>query len=198
MNRNANLPSRRAGLTLVEICLVLALMVVIGALAMPALEGTMSRTALTGGGAVIRGGMAKARLQAMQTGESQVLRVEPKGARFQIVALEKLGLPETDNLMPEDSDTEHAAADMLRFQETRLPDGVRFAACDVAASAQVAAVFGNSTGHSWSDPIVFNPDGTTSDASVLLENDKGLTLRVTLRGLTGIANAGNVSREAVP
>jgi Tfp pilus assembly protein FimT len=198
MSRNPSPPLRRAGLTLVEVCLVLALLVVIGAMALPALEGTMSRTALTGGGAIMRGGMAKARLTAMQSGQPHVLRVEPKGARFQIVALDKLGLPEADQLVPEDPDAEHAAVDMLRLQETRLPDGVRFANCTVSASTQIAAMFGQSKAQTWSDPILFNPDGTTSDASVLLENDKGLTLRVTLRGLTGIADTGEVGREAVP
>jgi hypothetical protein len=33
---------------------------------------------------------------------------------------------------------------------------------------------------------------------VLLQNDQGMTIRVILRGLTGIANAGNVGKEAVP
>ena len=50
----------------------------------------------------------------------------------------------------------------------------------------------------WSPPILFNPDGTTSDASLVLQNDKGQTIRVTLRGLTGIADASDVGREAMP
>jgi hypothetical protein len=50
----------------------------------------------------------------------------------------------------------------------------------------------------WSPPILFKPDGTTSDASVVLQNDRGETIRVTLRGLTGIASASEVGSEAVP
>ena len=50
----------------------------------------------------------------------------------------------------------------------------------------------------WSPPVLFYPDGTASDASVLLSNERGLTLRVTLRGLTGIARPGEIGREVVP
>jgi len=178
--------------------LVLALLVVVGAMTMPALEGTISRTALTGGASIVRGGMAKARLQAMQSGQTQVFRVEPKGSRYQIIAFADLSLPESDALPTDDPDAEHSGYDRLRRPENRLPDGVRFVACDVAASAQAAAMLGDSKGNAWSDPILFNPDGTTSDASVLLQNDQGMTVRVILRGLTGIANAGNVGKEAVP
>jgi hypothetical protein len=45
---------------------------------------------------------------------------------------------------------------------------------------------------------VFYPDGTASDATVLLANPSGLTLRVTLRGLTGISRAAQIDNEATP
>ncbi len=140
MRREASPPLRNAGMTLVEICLVLALLVAIAAISVPAMEGTFSRAALTSGGAVVRGGFAKARLVAMQSGQTQVFRFEPKGARFQIVSLDKLALPESSELPPEDPDTEHAPADILRLSQTRLPDKVIFAAGDVASSNQVAAL----------------------------------------------------------
>ena len=44
----------------------------------------------------------------------------------------------------------------------------------------------------WSTPILFFPDGSTSDASVLLQNERQLVQRVTLRGLTGIARVSDV------
>jgi type II secretory pathway pseudopilin PulG len=185
-------------MTLVEICLVLALMVIIAAIAVPAMVGTFSRAALTGGGAIVRGGLAKARLTAMQSGQIQVFRFELKGARFQLVRLNQVSLPESEELRPDDPDAEHAAGDVLRLPENRLPDGVIFAAGDVATSAQVMATLDSPKDGPWSDPILFNPDGTTSDASLLLQNDQGLTIRVTLRGLTGIASVSEVGNEAAP
>jgi Tfp pilus assembly protein FimT len=197
--RRAASPSRReAGLTLVEVCLVLAILVAIAAITAPAMQGTFSRTALTGGGAIVREAFAKGRLTAVQTGKTQVFRFEPKGARFQLVELDSLALPENSDLPPEDKDADHSPSDMLRLSLNRLPDKVIFAAGDASASNQVAALFGSAKENVWSQPVLFNPDGTTSDASVLLQNDRGQTIRVTLRGLTGIASASDVGREAAP
>ena len=198
MRREASPPLRNAGMTLVEICLVLALLVAIAAVTVPAMEGTFSRAALKGGGAIVRGGLAKARLAAMQSGQTQVFRFEPNGPRFQIIALDQLALPESSNLSREDPEAEHSPEDMLRLAQARLPDKVIFAAGDVATSSQVAALLGATDDGVWSPPILFNPDGTTSDATLVLQNDKGQTIRVTLRGLTGIADASDVGREATP
>jgi len=198
MRRAASPSRRKAGLTLVEVCLVLAILVAIAAITAPAMQGTFSRTALKGGSAIVREAFAKGRLTAVQTGKTQVFRFEPKGARFQLVALDNLALPENGELPPEDKDDDHSPSDMLRLSLTRLPDKVIFASGDVSASNQVASLYGSPKDHVWSQPVLFNPDGTTSDASVVLQNDRGQTIRVTLRGLTGIASASDVGREAVP
>jgi hypothetical protein len=71
-----------------------------------------------------------------------------------------------------------------------------FASGSVASVPQMAAAAATSSG--WSPPIVFYPDGTASDATVLLANPSGLTLRVTLRGLTGISRAAQIDNEATP
>jgi prepilin-type N-terminal cleavage/methylation domain-containing protein len=191
--------SRRActrnGLTLVEVILVLALLVVIGAISVPLLEGSFSRAGLHSAGDTLRGAWAKARLAAMLSGQTCVFRFEPNGSRFQIVTLDQLGLPETSELQPDDPNAQHEAADMLRLPRSRLPDGVVFAAGDVAASSQLTATLPGATDGPWSNPILFYPDGTTSDASVLLSNSRQTTIRVTLRGLTGISNTTDLASE---
>ena len=185
-----------SGLTLVEVILVLALLVVIGAVSAPLLQGSLSRAGLHSAGDLVRGAWAKGRLAAMQNGQTCVFRYEPGGGRFQIFALNQIGMPETNDLAPDDPATEHAAVDMLRLSENRLPDGVVFAGGDVAASNQLVALLPAAAAGPWSEPILFNPDGTTSDASVLLTNSHLTTIRVTLRGLTGISNAIDVASEA--
>ncbi|MFO0790252.1 MAG: prepilin-type N-terminal cleavage/methylation domain-containing protein [Pirellulales bacterium] len=221
----AHLPAKRHGLTLIEVVLVLSLLVIISAVSMPYLDGAFSRAHLSGASDMVRGAWAQARLQAMESGEAQVFRCEPKGSRFQLTSLNKLGMPESSSQAREASDEDRAAQksnqesestsdsdsgsssgsdsewspeDILRLGIERLPDDVNFAMAEVSASNQVAAMFGGSTDQSWSDPILFNPDGTTSDASVLLENDRGETIRVTLRGLTGVSSAGQIGNEEVP
>ena len=197
MCHDAKRPVRRGGLTLVEICLVLALLIVIGSIAIPLMSGTVDRRALSSGADIVRATWAKARMAAMQSGETYVVRLEPKGSRFQIMALDKLALPESQETPSEDPDAEHAAADMLRLPRNRLPDGVIFGQADVSNSNQLAATMGSATEGPWSTPILFRPDGTTSDASVVLIIESGQTTRVTLRGLTGSSSAGEIGREPV-
>ena len=186
----------KRGLTLLEVCLVLALLVIIGAVATPVMDGTFSRGALRGASDVLRGAWARSRLAAMESGQTCVFRAEPNGRRFQMVALTALGTPESETLVA-DSGGNRDVSDMLRMRENRLPEGVRFAAFDVSASSQLMATLGDATVGVWSAPILFNPDGTTSDATVLLANEGNDTIRVTLRGLTGISNIGDVGKEPV-
>jgi hypothetical protein len=186
----------RRGLTLIELCLVLALLVVIGAVATPVMNGTFSRGALRGASDVLRGAWARSRLAAMESGQACVFRAEPNGGRFQMVALSALGAPESE-MLAADMGGNRNVSDMLRMRENRLPEGVRFAAFDVSASSQLTATLGDSSGGVWSAPILFNPDGTTSDATVLLANEGNDTIRVTLRGLTGISNVGDIGKEPV-
>jgi hypothetical protein len=188
------------GLTLVEVCLVLALLVIIAAVATPVLEGSFSRAGLQSGGDLLRGAWARTRLAAMESGVSYVFRFQPNGSQFQIITLSDLGLPGGEVIAPDGAtanDGEYSIDEMMRTPQNRLPEGVKFAAGDISASSQVMATLGAAGGGVWSNPILFHPDGTTSDASIVLANEGGLTLRVTLRGLTGISNLGEIGSEAV-
>jgi prepilin-type N-terminal cleavage/methylation domain-containing protein len=188
----------RRGLTLVEVLLVLSLLVVIGAIAVPLLEGSFSRAALYGAGDLLRGAWSKARLAAMQSGQTHAFRFEPKGGRFQIVALNSLGAPEHSQLMAEDPEAREPTTEFVRLSQNRLPDGVVFFHGNIASSAQTLATMPMTVESSWSQPILFHPDGTTSDASVLLANDQQVAIRVTLRGLTGISQTADAEIEALP
>ncbi|MGD9634917.1 MAG: hypothetical protein AB7G28_04970 [Pirellulales bacterium] len=203
----------RRGLTLFEILLVLALLVVIAGVMMPAISNSLTRARLTSGGELVRAAWGKARLAAMQAGEPYVFRYEQGGSRYQIVQLAALTAENAGDLntLPplSDEDEEYAEADMLRLAKSRLPTDIIFSQGQVAAVPQMAgpAVTGTAAAGpasaspamkaegGWSQPIMFYPDGTTSDAAVLVANPDGETLRVTLRGLTGISRAGEVGHE---
>src|SRR5262245_24210141 len=109
--------SRRNGLTLIEIILVLSLLVVIGAISVPYLSGSFSRAHLHSASDGLRDAFARGRLAAMQTGQAHVLRFEPKGSRYQIVPLDHLGLPETSALPADDPEAEDSPHDMLRVSQ---------------------------------------------------------------------------------
>jgi prepilin-type N-terminal cleavage/methylation domain-containing protein len=188
----------RRGFTLIELLLVMALLVVITSISMPFLGKSFSRAHLNAANDILRDALTRGRLTAMQTGEIQAFRCEPKGARFQLVALEKLSLPESSQPPPDNSDGEHSAHDILRLAPPRLPDDVTFASADIASSNQAAALYGSTSNGGWSSPILFTPDGTTSDASIVVQNDQGQTIRVTLRGVTGLVSSSAVGSEASP
>ncbi len=136
-------PPRRRGLTLVEVCLVLALLVVIASFAIPLLGGAVERAIAHERRRAAASGLDRARLAAMQSGQTYVVRFEPNGSRFQVLSLNQLALPESQELPPDDPDVEHSPYDILRFFKNRLPDGVIFGRADVANSNQLTATMGS-------------------------------------------------------
>jgi hypothetical protein len=185
-------------LTLVELVLVLALLVVIGAITVPLMQGMFSRVALDGAGDLLRGAWAKARLSAMQSGQTHAFRYEPLGRRFQIIALNSLGDPAKNELYPEIEEADPEPAEFVRLSQNRLPEGIVFHSGNVASSAQTMATIPMALESTWSQPILFFPDGTTSDATLLLSNSQEAAIRVTLRGLTGISQSVEAEIEASP
>jgi len=188
-------PRSRGGMTLMEVMLVLALLVIIGAISAPLLEGSFTRARLQHGGDLVRAAWTRARLAAAEAGTTYVFRFEQNGSRYQVITLADLSLPEASLLAP-DIAGERDAADILRLGESRLPEGVVFSSANIAASAQVAALLGDAVNIGWSTPILFRPDGTTSDARVVLTNEQQQTISVTLRGLTGVSRVSDETSEA--
>src|SRR5881392_3491536 len=76
----------RRAYTLVEIAVVVALIVVIGALAIPAIMGTFVDARLSGSGDLIRARMADARSMAMEQGRPFRFGFLPGTGKFQVAA----------------------------------------------------------------------------------------------------------------
>jgi Tfp pilus assembly protein FimT len=186
--------SPRPALTLVEVLLVLALLVVAAAVTAPIMSSSIDRARLIHGGDLLRAAWAKARLSAMQAGDTYAFRFEPKGSRYQIALVSAISATDANsvNSLPSETSTgdEYSDSDVLRLSRERLPEGVIFDSAQMANDAQSGAPAAASG--DWSVPILFYPDGAAADAVVLLANSRGLKLRVTLRGLTGISRASEV------
>ena len=191
------------GLTLLEILLVLALLVIIGAIASPAIGRFVETQQLRDSASLIRGEWARARVQAMKSGRIHVFRYEPSGKHFVV----DFWMAQ-DDLLEAGDDTAVAspAAGEVPWDAEALPDGVTFAYGQAEAQAleeqiatDVAATTNSATGIGWSPPVLFYSDGTTSSADVVLMNDRGNAIRITLRGLTGIGTVSDVfSLEVQP
>jgi hypothetical protein len=104
---------------------------------------------------------------------------------------------ETTTAAASASDSTVVAGDEeLAGQDATLPDTIKFQSGQIAvddaltAERQVASM--QAQGSDVSTPILFFPDGTTSQASVVLANDRNQFIRLTLRSLTGVGRTTEI------
>ncbi len=188
------------GFTLIEVLLVLVLLVIAGSLSIPYLFGSFARSQLRNGGDVLRAALSEARLKAMESGQVQVMRCELKGRRFTLASLVDLAVAGDNAEPPTDASAGDDGSDRYetRLDLNQLPGGIVFASGDVAPSPQLIAILNMVEQPGWTSPIVFSPDGTATDATFVLTNENEHTLRVTLRGITGVVRVGEIDAEEAP
>jgi len=67
---------------------------------------------------------------------------------------------------------------------------------NLSANNMSSADDASSTGGSWSEPIFFYPDGTTSTAQLVLKNKEGRMIELFLRGLTGVVKVSDITSSS--
>jgi prepilin-type N-terminal cleavage/methylation domain-containing protein len=165
------------GVTLFEVLLVLAVAAVIAAMAWPALRRPLARYRLYSAADKVRTQWCQDRVEAMRSGRTYVFRYVVGGNQF------RSGPEEGTSAAA--SDGSDMIGDGRQRGDGTLPEGVKFLADAPALPANRQAAAPDESGDSWSDPILFYPDGTTSDARLLLAGDQSCAVRLMLRGLTG-------------
>jgi prepilin-type N-terminal cleavage/methylation domain-containing protein len=209
---------RRTAFTLIELLLVLGLVVIVSGVAYPALRGPLARRRLEAAANQLRAELAQVRLGAIQSGETQEFRYLPGSASFRHGPLEVLPAPAEFGQQEAQTGPRLTAGGgraatiamdvprgIPRWEESSLEEPITFAPPDeawresaeqTAPDARFNEMADDLAGEVWSPPILFEPDGASTNASIRLLNDRGLQVVVTLNGLTGIATVGPV--EAVP
>ena len=168
----------RRGYTLFEVMLVLAILVAVGAVAVPIFRQSFEVERLRKGADTLRTAWAKARVQAMTTGLTHVFQFEYTTNQFVVGPWESGGEPTT-------------VASTTAIQRTgQLPDGILFYAAEKLADERTTTV--EEAGAQQAPQIFFYADGTTSTAQVMLSNQSDRYVKVFLRGLTGVPNVGEV------
>ncbi|MDR3234626.1 MAG: prepilin-type N-terminal cleavage/methylation domain-containing protein [Planctomycetaceae bacterium] len=232
----------RHGFTFIEIVIVIAVLVIIAALGMPALQGTLAQYRLRSAADTLRGEWLDVRIKAMEEGQIFSMRCR---IGTDTLILDRIldahftaGLSsrstnrrfdETGELDPfERGNFTGEVQDFMLREPTgdvqnpasestviRLPETVRVteiqtvidersafyaglinpaettsATIDETGNNLIEAEIsaGTNTAGVWSSPIFFYPDGTTSTATVVLQNELGKSITVRLRGLTGIGS----------
>lgn len=210
--------AKARGMTLVEILVVLALLVIIGGLVVPVFTGSFASVRLRRAGDQVVTGWSRARAEAIESGQPYQFRFTPESGTFVIE-------PWTGLLGEEGSasqNSSNSSANSASASTTSTTTSNSSSTATTASSEGTSAISTNGTlpeeivfqsgelavedyqsgersvgslqdaGESESIPILFFPDGTASEASVLLTNGKKQFVRVTLRGLTGVGRASEV------
>jgi prepilin-type N-terminal cleavage/methylation domain-containing protein len=180
----------RRAFTLLEVVLVLALIVVLAALTLPALEGPLATRRLQSAADQVRTTWTRARLWAVDSGQVQVFTCDVAAGTYRVESLgDQL---EASRVVPA-SDESQTTVPRAPGYEGRLPEEVVFYLGTADASTPQASSVA-AQGADGIPPLVFYPDGTCSTAEVWLANASGQAIPVRLRGLTGTAMVGEVQR----
>lgn len=206
----------RQGFTLIELLLVLGLLVALAGISWPALRGPAASARLRDAGRQLRAHWAEARLDAMEHGMTLAWRYAPAGSQYTQMPYAAPPWQTTEDDGARLSSNQSPRAELSAVEVERLPETITFAAADrlddlygselefgtdeTAVDTQLldesmALDSGLGDVTDWSNPILFFPDGTTSDSIVVLQDENGRTLRVVLRGITGTATLGEIQTD---
>lgn len=180
-------PARRAGFSLFEVVLVVALLVVLAALSYPTLKSSYGYFKLHGGIDAVRAAWAQARAHAIDEGRPYRFAVEPGGSHFRIA-------PDAPEYWTGSAPSGDNKAYIL---QQSLPGGVRFAvnATPPEAPDDEKDSPDDAAGMNWSPTVVFLADGTAREDVQLVFNVRGVQpTAVKLRGLTCSVSVGPVKK----
>ncbi|MCA9191676.1 MAG: prepilin-type N-terminal cleavage/methylation domain-containing protein [Planctomycetales bacterium] len=200
--------------TLLELILVLAIIGLIGSIAVPALLDSYERQKVQSSADMIRISWEETRLQAMRTGQTQVFECVPGERDFSIRSLQQqsdyLNAGAGAELMTASGMiVETQSNGMLSTQGTlpgqsaedteKLEESISFVSCIVAGDMRAyttAQKTGTLSTNTSSQPVYFYPDGSTSTAEVRIQNTRGDVRSIQLRGLTGQARVMSILNVA--
>ncbi len=166
----------RPAFTLLEVLLVIAILVAIGAAAFPTLEGLYRDVREKAAADVVRAAWSEARARAIEDGRSYRFAVQPGTGNFRVA-------PDTSfsdgTLVGDDEAPPYT-------QEEALPGSILF-----EVPGDLPAEGG------WTTVAIFNPDGTcNSDTEITLKTrDDGPAITVRVRAMTGAITVRNRAGE---
>ncbi len=192
------------GYTLVEVIVVMAIITSLVALSLPALRTPLSKSELRDAAKQIRNALTRARLEAIESDAPQWFRFQPGTGRFQIVPKATPGSGEGLSFNSAGgyvsrpaSSAASATGGSVQDEATleSLPAGVCFYDQDltVEVSDDLQPTTGVTT-QQWSSPIIFYPNGRTSNARIQLRGQRNFLVNLTLRGVTGSVKIGKLVR----
>lgn len=194
--------SARGAFTLMEMLMVLLVLVITGAVALPLIRNSLRAQQLKSAAETMRIEWSRAHVKAMKTGRIQVFRYEVGGRQFSIQPW--VAADEETEAAPGESTAGFgamsAASEDLQedFETKSLEEGITFSAGEAKFETRAYEVEdffqngGSGDSVQWSKPLLFYPDGSASDAYVIVSDDTKAAYRISLRGLTGTSYVSEV------
>jgi prepilin-type N-terminal cleavage/methylation domain-containing protein len=170
---------RRKGFSLVELIVVMAVILIFGAIVVPTLFGARRDTQVKAGGDIVHSYIARARAKAVEDGKAYRLALSADGKKVQI-------MPDVDDGTAAEDDETNSGP--LHCEES-LPEGVTA----VIITSDDDYVAQDQTG--WQRVATFLPDGTCREEGVEVRvEEKGVqSIIIKLRGITGSSSTTKVS-----
>ncbi len=197
--RQSSLWPRRHAVTLLEVTLVLCVLVTLAAMSWPALRRPMASQRLRTAADAVRAAWGRARIEAMSSGQTVLFQYAIDGEYYSV-----------QHRTSEEFSSDPASAGALagpggqadgvatpHGPTRKLPKDVTFISGETTAGTS-AEIIGLETeasaggGLGWSETIVFYPDGTATDARLVLKNEYDRCIELSLRGFTGVVTVGDV------
>ena len=192
-------PGRRA-VTLLEVILVLAVLVMLAAVAWPSLDRSLADQRLRHAADMVRAQWAQAHVRAVGTGTQYHFRVELNGRRYWIEPADCGG--EGAATLPAAGAVSVSGTGQSATGPRFLPDDLMFTDLKVEppSRTEVSWPMGHQDDSAFAvaeslqpeDTVTFYPDGTCSAARLVLRNAYDRCVTVSLRGLTAVATVGEV------
>ena len=192
---------------------MLALLVAMGAIAWPMFDRGFDGIRLQNAAEQVQADLTHARVTAISTGQPQAFRCEPNSGQYSVSALPDDGSG-TDSSGGSTASTGASASPgagssssgssggaSTGCYQRALPDGMVFSTVQRTADTRSSSAdeqLAASGGSSDLPPLLFYTDGTSSDGSVTLSNNKGKSISIVLRALTGSAHLGELFATGSP
>ncbi len=188
------LHSDRSGFTFAELLLVVAVLLVISGLVFPPVMRLMADQPLKESAERARSQLTNVRVKALDSSVAWQFRFEPGGRHYLWMPLEPASLNAT-TVNSLNSSTTATTNNSATPQFGELPKGVNFSSdldgipfSSAPLSPELLAGAANAYQLQqvvWSQPLAFQPDGTTSDFHLAVVDARNRQIRLSLRGLTG-------------
>ena len=181
--------------------LALSVLAAVAVITWPAVQRVYVDYVVKEGAEQVRSLLAGARAHAINSGLAYQFRFEPGGRRYVLIPYEREFAPQGGLT----SGTTTSSTGLL-VESHRLDERLTFGSLDpLGGVEQVSADFfaglpdaAELAGISWSMPIVFFPDGSAYDAGLIVVDQKGNSVPIVVRGLTGAPTIGPVQQGVLP